>query len=125
MKLYPRIPSEGDSRFARDYFKGLVRKDFETNYVNLYYLLEQIERSSEYVRKRPLPAIIPVLDIMAEFGPYKNEVDNERFKKDQRKFVQTSAFRKLIMKCSHNIPQDNPDFVIKKIVNFYTIQLYK
>ena len=117
----PRIPSYADRRFARTYFQGLNRKDYEAEYMSLYYLLARMERTSDYVRRVALPASIPLLDIMAENGPFSEAKENERFKADQRNLVKGHRNRRLVYVkgTSHNIPHDQPALLIEQIVNFY------
>jgi pimeloyl-ACP methyl ester carboxylesterase len=79
--LDPCIPSYADMRFAQRYFQTLNRKDFEADYLSLYYLLARMEHTSNYVRQVPLSPAIPILDLMAEYGPYSETSENERFKK--------------------------------------------
>jgi len=119
--LDPRIPSYADRRFARNYFRRLNRSDFEAEYLSLYYLLARMERTSHYVGQVPLPATIPVLDIMAEHGPFEEATENERFKADQRSLVKAQPNRSLLVArgSSHNIPKDKPELVIDQVVNFY------
>lgn len=117
----PRLPSYADMRFARIYFQSLNRKDYEAEYMSLYYLLARMERTSDYVRQVPLPSSIPLLDIMAERGPFLNAKENERFKADQRNLVKGHRNRRLLYVegTSHNIPYDKPTLMIEQIVNFY------
>lgn len=117
----PRIPSYADMRFARTYFQSLNRKDYEAHYMSLYYLLARMERTSDYVRQIPLPSTIPLLDIMAETGPFLDARENERFKADQRNLVKGYRNRRLIYVkgTSHNIPHDKPALMIEQIVSFY------
>ena len=117
----PRIPSYTDMRFARTYFKSLNRKDYEAEYMTLYYLLARMERTSDYVRQMPLPTSIPLLDIMAENGPFLEAKENDRFKADQRNLVKGHRNRRLLYVegTSHNIPHDKPALMIEQIVNFY------
>lgn len=117
----PRIPSYADMRFARTYFQSLNRKDYEAGYMSLYYLLARMERTSDYVRQVHLPSTIPLLDMMAERGPFLDAKENERFKDDQRTLVKGHQNRSLIYVkgTSHNIPHDKPRLMIKQIVKFY------
>ncbi|MFD2937692.1 alpha/beta fold hydrolase [Spirosoma flavum] len=117
----PRIPSYADMRFARTYFQGLNRKDYEAEYMSLYYLLARMERTSDYVRQVDLPASIPLLDIMAERGPFSEAKENERFKAGQRHLVKGHGNRRLVYVegTSHNIPHDKPILLIEQIVSFY------
>ena len=119
--LDPRIPSYADMRFARRYYQTLNRKDFEADYLSLYYLLARMERTSNYVRQVPLPPAIPVLDLMAEYGPYPEASENERSKQDQRSLVKAYPNRRLLLVegSSHNIPLDKPALVIEQVVHFY------
>ena len=119
--LDPRIPSYADMRFAKKYFQSLNRKDYEADYLSLYYLLARMERTSDYVRQVSLPGAIPVLDIMAERGPFSDAKQNERYKADQRRLVKAYPNRSLLLAkgSSHNIPHDKPALVIEQVVNFY------
>ncbi|MDQ6479438.1 alpha/beta hydrolase [Dyadobacter sp. LHD-138] len=119
--LDPRIPSYEDMSFARNYFKSLDRKDYEPDDISLYHLLANMERNSNYVRQVPLPSEIPILNIMAEKGPFTEVQENERFQADQRSFVKAAKNRKLVLAkgSSHNIPYDKPGLVIELITNFY------
>ncbi|RYG27388.1 MAG: hypothetical protein EOO01_41425 [Chitinophagaceae bacterium] len=84
-----------------------------------------MERTSDYVRQVPLPPTIPLLDIMAENGPFLEARENERFKADQRNLVKGYRNRSLLYVegTSHNIPHDKPMLMIEQIVNFYKKQL--
>jgi len=117
----PRIPSYGDMQFAKRYFQSMNRKDYEAEYMSLYYLLARMESTSDYVRQVPLPTNIPLLDIMAEKGPFEDAAENERFKEEQRNLVKGYPNRKLIFAkgSSHNIPLDKPAMMIEQIVDFY------
>ncbi|GGH48229.1 alpha/beta hydrolase [Dyadobacter endophyticus] len=117
----PRIPSYGDMQFAKRYFQSMNRKDYESEYMSLYYLLARMESTSDYVRQVPLPTNIPLLDIMAENGPFEESFENERFKEDQRNLVKGYPNRRLIVAkgSSHNIPLDKPAMMIEQIVDFY------
>ena len=123
--LDPRIPSYADMQFARNYFHKINREDYKGDYISLYYLLARMERTINYVRQTPLPHAIPVLDIMAENGPFLEVKENERFKNDQRSFVKAHRNRNLIFAKGslHNIPHDKPKLVIKEIAAFYTKHL--
>ncbi len=125
--LDPRIPSRQDMKLARDYFQTLNRKDFEAGYMSLYYLLANMEHMSDYVRHLPLPEHIPLLDVMAENGPFTEKSQNDRFKAAQRKLVKGYKNRKLLMAngSSHNIPYDKPDLVIEQIRDCYEKYLMK
>lgn len=119
--LDPRIPSYADMQLARHYFQRLDRKEYEADYMSLYWLLARMERTSNYLRKIPLPPAIPVLDIMAETGPFLEEKENRRFKADQRNLVRGHRNRRLLFAkgSSHNIPHDKPALVIDQIIRFY------
>ena len=124
--LDPRIPSQADMRFARKYYQSLDRKDFEAGYMSLYHLLGKMEQNSDYVRQAPIPPAIPVLNIMAENGPFSEASENERFKADQRDFVRASPNRSLVLAhgSSHNVPLDKPAWVIEQIISFYSRHLF-
>lgn len=104
-------------RLARTYFQGLNRKDYETEYMSLYYLLARMERTSDYVRQMALPASIPLLDMMAENGPFSDAKENDRYKADQRNLVKGHRNRRLVYVegTSHNIPHDKPALMIERI----------
>lgn len=118
----PRIPSDEDMRFARNYFRTLNRRDFEPDYLSLYHLLANMERYSDYVRRQPMPAHIPILNVMAEKGPFSEQRENERFQAAQRSFVKANRNRTLVVAegSSHNIPSQKPALVIKLIKDFYS-----
>ena len=117
----PRIPSYADMQFAKKYFQSMDRKDYENEYMSLYYLLARMESTSNYVRQLDISPTIPLLDIMAENGPFEDPVENERFKEDQRNLVKGYPNRELIFAkgSSHNIPLDKPAMMIEQIVKFY------
>lgn len=119
--LDPRIPSRQDMKLARDYFQTLNRKDFEAEYMSLYCLLANMEHMSDYVRQLPLPEHIPLLDVMAENGPFTEKSQNDRFKADQRRLVRGYKNRRLLLAkgSSHNIPSDKPGLVIEQIRDYY------
>lgn len=119
--LDPRIPSYEDMKFARNIFQTFSRKDFIPDNMSLYHLLANMERTSDYVRQVPLSPCIPILDIMAEIGPFKDAIENERFKADQRNLVNANKNRRLILAegSAHNIPDDKPSLVIEQIIDFY------
>lgn len=125
--LDPRIPSYQDMKFAKKIFQMYSRKDFEPDNLSLYHLLANMERTSDYVRQVPLSDSIPILDIMAEIGPFQQSDENERFKSDQRNLVNGYKNRRLMLAegSSHNIPNDKPDLVIREIVNFYRSHLFE
>jgi pimeloyl-ACP methyl ester carboxylesterase len=119
--LDPRIPSFEDMKFARNIFQTYSREDFEPDNLSLYYLLANMEHTSNYVRQIPLSPDIPILDIMAEIGPFSDATENERFKADQRNMVNENKNRRLLLAegSSHNIPYDKPGLVIDEIIDFY------
>lgn len=117
----PRIPSYGDMQFAKRYFQSMNRKDYEAKYMSLYYLLARMESTIDYVRHVPLPTNIPLLDIMAENGPFEEKFENERFKEGQRNLVKAHSNRRLIVAkgSSHNIPAEKLAMMIEQIIDFY------
>lgn len=119
--LDPRIPSSADMKFARSIFTKLNRSDFSKAELGLYYVLAEMEQNSNYVRKKTIAPSIPILDIMAEQGPFDSKEENDRFKSAQRSFISTRPNASLVYAkgSSHNIPQDKPDLVISEIVKFY------
>lgn len=119
--LDPRIPSYADMRFARNIAAKLDRNEFSKEETALYYVLTAMERNSNFVRKRNIPSPIPILDLMAEEGPFDTEEENERFKSSQRNFISHRKNARLVFVkgSSHNIAQDNPEIVIAEILNFY------
>jgi pimeloyl-ACP methyl ester carboxylesterase len=119
--LDPRIPSSTDVKFARGVFQGLDRKKFKYEELSLYYVLAQMERNSDFLRKVSIPSHIPIVDIMAEDGPFADNADNERFKSDQERFVNDKPNRTLIFAkgSSHNIVNDKPELVISQVSKLY------
>lgn len=122
LMLDPRIPSTPDRVIARAFASRLDLK-FKTENPALFYLLKAMERNSEYVSHCSLKPGLPILDIMAEKGPYDKESDNKKFKKDQRVFVKEGTGRSLIFArgTSHNIPYSKPLLVTEQLVSFYKI----
>jgi pimeloyl-ACP methyl ester carboxylesterase len=123
--LDPRIPSLDDMRFARGISAKLKRSDFSKADLGLYYVLAEMERNSNFVRKRTIPSSIPILDIMAEQGPFDDKQENQRFKLAQKTFIngRTNASLVYAQSSSHNIPQDKPEIVISEIIKFYRLHL--
>lgn len=119
--LDPRIPSLADMAFAKSVMAGIKRKEFKQEELGLYYVLAQMENNSDYLRKVNVPSHIPVLDIMAEQGPFTDKAENDRFKSDQRRFVKELSNRTLVFAkgSSHNIALDKPVLVIKQVTYFY------
>jgi len=121
----PRIASRADMRFARDVYKKLDRKQFNKEELWLYYVLAAMESNSNIVRKISLAEKIPILDIMAEYGPFDAQQENERFQLAQKKFIERrqNATLLFLKATSHNIPQDKPEIAINEIVKFYRYHL--
>lgn len=121
----PRIPTKEDMKFAKVIAKDLVRSEFSREDIGLYYLLMKMEWNSNFVRKKSIPKSIPILDIMAEYGPFEAEKENDRFKSVQRKFINSrpNAYLLFAKSSSHNIPQDVPEYAIREISKFYTTYL--
>lgn len=119
--LDPRIPSYADMKFAKSVSTKLNRGDFSKDELGLYYILVEMERNSDFVRKKSIPSKIPILDIMAEQGPFDTKEENDRFKSAQKNFIKKRANASLVYAkgSTHNIPQDKPDIVISAILNFY------
>lgn len=119
--LDPRIPSYADMKFAREVSAKLNRDEFSKEELGLYYVLTEMERNSDFVRKRSIPSHIPVLNIMAEQGPFDTDEENNRFKSAQKNFINKRANASIVYAkgSSHNIPQDKPDIVISEVSNFY------
>lgn len=120
--LDPRIPSYADMKFARSVSTKLNRVDFGKKELGLYYVLTKMESNSDFVRKKCIPSYIPILDLMAEHGPFDTKEENDRFKSAQENFLNKRANASLVYAegSSHNIPQDKPDIVISAILNFYS-----
>lgn len=118
--LDPRIPSFADMKFARNVSLKLNRKTFTQEELGLYYVLAAMEENSDFLRRKTIPPFIPVLNIMAEHGPFDNKEENDQFKSAQRNFINKRANARLVYAkgSSHNIPQDQPEFVISEILNF-------
>lgn len=121
----PRIASRADIRYAREVYKKLDRNQFKKEERWLYYVLATMESNSNIVRKISLEKKIPILDIMAEFGPFESQQENERFQLAQIDFVKRKQNATLLYLkgTSHNIPQDKPEVVINEIVKFYKYHL--
>jgi len=119
--LDPRIPSYADMKFARSVSSKLKQADFSKEDLGLYYVLTEMERNSDFVRRKSIPPNIPIINIMAEQGPFETEEENDRFKLAQRNFINKRENARLINAkgSSHNIPQDQPEVVISEILNFY------
>lgn len=120
--LDPRIASSADMLVAKKTFNTLDREQLKKESISGYYVLSHMEKNSDYVRHCSLPLTIPILDIMAENGPYTSVVENEAFKERQRKFMKRYNSNIYFIKGSeHNLPQDKPDVVVKKVVEFYNL----
>jgi pimeloyl-ACP methyl ester carboxylesterase len=119
--LDPRIPSPGDIAFARNVTKSLNHATLKKESLAMYYLLINMERTIGFVKGTKLKSKLPILDIMAETGPFELTSDNERFKSDQRTFVMQGSNRTLLYAkgSTHNIPLDQPQLVINEIISFY------
>ena len=119
--LDPRIPSREDMKFAKKTFTNLNRNDFKKEELGLYYVLAAMERNSDFVRKKSIAETIPILNIMAEQGPFDTKKENDGFKSAQRKFIKSRRNASLLFAkgSSHNIPQDKPELVIHEIEKFY------
>lgn len=107
--------------FARKVMLGIYPKQFKQKELGLYYLLAQMESNSDYLRTVKVPSRIPILDVMADQGPFEGKADNERFKSDQRRFVKEASNRTLVFAkgSSHNIALDKPALVITQVTYFY------
>lgn len=119
--LDPRIPSKSDMKFAKRIFKNLSRNEFSKEELGLYYVLAAMERNSDFVRKKSIAATIPILNVMAEQGPFDSKEENDWFKSAQRKFISNRQNAEVVYAkgSSHNIPQDKPEIVIREISKFY------
>ena len=117
--LDPGIPSYADMKFARSVSSKLVKGNFSKKDLGLYYVLAEMERNSDFVRKKSIPSNIPIVNIMAEQGPFNSAVENEKFKLAQKDFLNKRVNARLVYAkgSSHNIPQDQPDIVISEIVD--------
>lgn len=119
--LDPRIPSYADMKLARSVSSKLNQTDFSREDLGLYYVLNEMERNSDFVRRKSIPSNIPIVNIMAEQGPFDAKEENDRFKSAQRNFINKRKNARLIYAkgSSHNIPQEQPEVVISEIINFY------
>ncbi|GHE28865.1 alpha/beta fold hydrolase [Sphingobacterium griseoflavum] len=117
----PRIPTTDDVKFAKDIAKSLVRDAFGPEDIAWYYLLYRMAWNSNFLINKPVPASIPILNIMAAYGPFDTEEENNRFKSAQTNFVNSRKNATLLLAqgSSHNIPQDMPDYVIAEVAKFY------
>lgn len=119
--LDPRIPSFEDMAFARSVYRTLDSVTLKKESFALYYVLANMERNSAFVRRIPIKPGLPILNVMAETGPFDSISDNERFQSNQRSFVKEGSNRVLLHAkgSTHNIPLDQPQLVIDQIVSFY------
>lgn len=119
--LDPRIPSFADMAFARSVYDSLDSVTLKNESLALYYVLANMERNSDFVRRIPIKPGLPILNVMAETGPFDSVLDNERFQSDQRSFVKEGSNRVLMLAkgSTHNIPLDQPQLVIDQIVSYY------
>ncbi len=119
--LDPRIPSHADTDFARTVNKSLDLVTLRRESLSLYYVLTNMESTSDFVRRTTIKPGLPILNVMAERGPFDLAADNKRFQLDQIAFVKEGSNRKLLHAkgSSHNIPMDQPELVLNEIVSFY------
>lgn len=119
--LDPRIPSVADRAFARSVYELLDTAALKKESFSLYYVLANMERNSEFVSLTPIKPRLPILNVMAETGPFDSLSDNERFQSEQRSFVKEGTNRVLVRAkgSTHNIPLDQPQLVIEQIVSSY------
>lgn len=117
----PRTPTTYDVKFARAVAKKLVREEFSQEDIGLYYLLTKMAWNSNFIRKKTIPEAIPLLNIMAEYGPFDTKEENDRFKSAQKAFINSRRNASLLYakSSSHNRPQDMPAYVIVEIAKFY------
>lgn len=94
--LDPRIPSFADMAFARSVYLSLDSITVKKESLALYYVLANMERNSDFVRRTPNKPGLPILNIMAETGPFDSVSDNERFQSDQKSFVIEGPNRMLL-----------------------------
>ena len=123
--LDPRIPSHTDEVFASKNFEVVKHaydiKKLSGSDLALYYVFKTMVSNESIVEACSLPVSVPILDIMAEIGPYDKTSDNARFKSDQRSFVKQGTNRKLMFAqgSSHDIPRSKRELVINKVDSFY------
>lgn len=119
--LDPRIPTFADMAFARSVYDSLDSVALKKESLALYYVLANMERNSDFVRRIPIKPGLPILNVMAENGPFDSIADNERFQSDQRSFVKQGSNRVLLHAkgSTHNIPLDQPQLVIDQIVSYF------
>jgi pimeloyl-ACP methyl ester carboxylesterase len=124
--LDPRIPSFADMAFARSVYYSLDSVTLKKESLALYYVLANMERNSNFVRRVPVKPGLPILNVMAETGTFDSISDNERFQSDQRSFVKEGSNRVLLLAkgSTHNIPLDQPQLVIDQIVSYHKKYLY-
>ena len=125
--LDPRIPSNEDVKYAVKTFER-VKKSYNVDTLKgsdrtLYFVFRAMPSNESTVKGSLIPLSIPILDIMAEIGPYDNEIDNARFKSDQRVFVKRRSNCKLVYAAggAHDLPKSKPRLVIQQIVRFYKL----
>ncbi len=125
--LDPRIPSNTDMAFATKIFEQ-VKRAYDVDKLNgadlaLFYVFKTMNKNEDIVQKSLLPVTIPMLDIMAGFGPYDNKIDNVRFKSAQKLFIRQRPNCKFVYAkgSSHNIPKSRPLLVSRQIIHFYKL----
>jgi pimeloyl-ACP methyl ester carboxylesterase len=119
--LDPRVASVYDRAHAQEIFNALDQAKLKQESLILYQVLLMMAQNSDAVRHAGLPANLPVLDIMAERGPFQTDKENDHFKNDQREFLKKFSRHRLIFAngSEHNIAANKPKLVIGHIISFY------
>jgi pimeloyl-ACP methyl ester carboxylesterase len=119
--LDPRIPSPADAQHAHHIFANLDQDKLKQQSLTLYYLLRDMEANSNYVSRTILSPNLPIIDIMAEEGPFTSAADNQQFKTDQKNFIKQFSNGKLVFAngSTHNIARDKPGLVTQCLIPFY------
>lgn len=109
--LDPRTPSPADAQHAREIFNALDQDKLKQQSLALYYLLRDMEANSNYVSRTILSSQLPIIDIMAEEGPFTSAAENQQFKTDQKNFIKQFSNSKLVFAKAvrTTLPGINPD----------------
>lgn len=95
---------------------------WKNNNLGFYYMATNLRSTVELMRKTAFPAKIPVVDFINGKPFWKDAEKIDRWKKCHKDFVDAQPNRIGITAtgCGHLIYHDNPDLVIRSIVEMYT-----
>jgi hypothetical protein len=84
-------------------------------------VLRDMEKNSDALSYTDIPTTIPVLDLMAEHGPWPTEAENEQFKQAQQNFIKRFNNKRLVFAkgSEHNIVGSKPALLTGQIITFY------